>query len=39
VDSVEDHNGWKPDVEQVSHTTVGYPIIADPTSRPPSSTT
>ncbi|MGZ5405799.1 MAG: redoxin domain-containing protein, partial [Nocardioides sp.] len=25
VDSVEDHNGWKPDVEQVSHTTVGYP--------------
>lgn len=30
VDSVEDHNGWKPDVEQVSHTTVSYPIIADP---------
>ncbi len=30
VDSVQDHNSWKPDVEQVSHTTVGYPIIADP---------
>lgn len=30
VDSVEDHRGWKPDVEEVSHTTVSYPIIADP---------
>jgi len=30
VDSVEDHRGWKPDIEEVSKTTVGYPIIADP---------
>jgi len=30
VDSVQDHNSWKPDVEEVSNTTVGYPIIADP---------
>jgi alkyl hydroperoxide reductase subunit AhpC len=30
VDSVEDHKKWKPDIEQVSNTTVGYPIIADP---------
>lgn len=30
VDSVEDHNGWKPDIESYSHTTIGYPIIADP---------
>ena len=30
VDSVEDHNRWKPDIEQVSNTTVSYPIIADP---------
>jgi alkyl hydroperoxide reductase subunit AhpC len=30
VDSVEDHDKWKPDVEEVSHTTVAYPIIADP---------
>ncbi len=30
VDSVADHNKWKPDIEQVKNTTVGYPIIADP---------
>jgi thioredoxin-dependent peroxiredoxin len=30
VDSVQDHNSWKPDVEEVSKTTIGYPIIADP---------
>jgi len=30
VDSVEDHQKWKPDVEEVSNTTVDYPIIADP---------
>ena len=30
VDSVADHNSWKPDVEEVSKTTIGYPIIADP---------
>lgn len=30
VDSVEDHARWKPDVEEVSNTTIGYPIIADP---------
>ena len=30
VDSVEDHNSWKADVEEVGRTTVGYPIIADP---------
>jgi alkyl hydroperoxide reductase subunit AhpC len=30
VDSVEDHNGWKPDIEEVTHSTVAYPIIADP---------
>jgi alkyl hydroperoxide reductase subunit AhpC len=30
VDPVEDHHGWKPDIEEVSSATVGYPIIADP---------
>ena len=30
VDSVEDHNAWKPDIEEVAHASVGYPIIADP---------
>jgi alkyl hydroperoxide reductase subunit AhpC len=30
VDSVEDHVGWKPDIEEVSKTSLGYPIIADP---------
>ena len=30
VDSVEDHNAWKPDIEEVSNVKVGYPIIADP---------
>lgn len=29
VDSVEDHNGWKPDIEEFSGSTVDYPIIAD----------
>jgi alkyl hydroperoxide reductase subunit AhpC len=30
VDSVEEHRAWKPDIEEVSSTTVAYPIIADP---------
>ena len=30
VDSVQDHEGWKPDIEEVSKTSLGYPIIADP---------
>ncbi|HEU4513448.1 MAG TPA: peroxiredoxin [Nocardioidaceae bacterium] len=30
VDSVEDHAKWKPDIEEVSNTSIGYPIIADP---------
>ncbi len=30
VDSVEEHRAWQPDVEEVSNTTVKYPIIADP---------
>ncbi len=30
VDSVEDHRGWQPDIEEVSKTSLGYPIIADP---------
>jgi peroxiredoxin (alkyl hydroperoxide reductase subunit C) len=29
VDSVEDHHGWKPDIEEFSGSTVDYPIIAD----------
>ncbi len=30
VDSVADHEGWKPDIEEVSKTSLSYPIIADP---------
>ena len=30
VDSVEDHNKWRSDIEEVGRTTVDYPIIADP---------
>jgi alkyl hydroperoxide reductase subunit AhpC len=30
VDPVEDHRAWQPDIEEVSSTTVSYPIIADP---------
>jgi alkyl hydroperoxide reductase subunit AhpC len=30
VDSVEDHAKWKPDIEEVCQTSVGYPIVADP---------
>jgi peroxiredoxin (alkyl hydroperoxide reductase subunit C) len=30
VDSVEDHDRWLPEIESYNHTTVGYPIIADP---------
>ncbi len=30
VDPVAEHHRWIPDVEEVSNTTVGYPIIADP---------
>jgi len=33
VDSVQDHNSWKPDVEEISKTTIGYPIIADPAKK------
>ena len=29
VDPLEDHESWKGDIEDVSGTTVGYPIIAD----------
>ncbi len=30
VDSVEDHETWVPDINEYNHTTVDYPIIADP---------
>jgi alkyl hydroperoxide reductase subunit AhpC len=30
VDSVEDHAKWKPDIEEVSGTSLDYPIVADP---------
>jgi alkyl hydroperoxide reductase subunit AhpC len=30
VDPVEDHNKWKPDIEDVVKTSVDYPIVADP---------
>lgn len=30
VDSAEDHQRWKPDIEAYGKTTVDYPIIADP---------
>jgi alkyl hydroperoxide reductase subunit AhpC len=30
VDSVDDHRGWSPDIEQVGGTGVNFPIIADP---------
>ena len=33
VDSVEDHAKWKPDIEEVCQTSVGYPIVADPDKR------
>lgn len=29
VDSVEDHNGWKPDIVDVTGSEVNFPIIAD----------
>jgi alkyl hydroperoxide reductase subunit AhpC len=29
VDTVEDHQGWKGDIEEVARTTVDYPLIAD----------
>jgi alkyl hydroperoxide reductase subunit AhpC len=29
VDSVEDHNGWAPDIADVTGSTVNFPIIAD----------
>ncbi len=29
VDSVEDHNGWKPDIADVTGSEVNFPIIAD----------
>ena len=30
VDSAEEHEQWRPDIEAFGHTTVGYPILADP---------
>jgi len=30
VDSVADHERWRPEIEQFTSTTVDYPIIADP---------
>jgi alkyl hydroperoxide reductase subunit AhpC len=30
VDSMQDHNSWKPEAEEVSATTIRYPIIAEP---------
>lgn len=30
VDSSEEHARWKPDIEAYNHTTVDYPILADP---------
>lgn len=33
VDPVAEHHRWIPDVEAVSNTTVGYPIVADPGRR------
>ena len=30
VDSVEDHNGWAPDIADVGGTALNFPIIADP---------
>ena len=29
IDSVEDHNLWKKDIEEVQGTSVNYPLIAD----------
>ncbi len=39
VDPVESHHKWKADIETATGHTVGYPMIGDPTSRSPSSTT
>jgi alkyl hydroperoxide reductase subunit AhpC len=30
VDSVNDHHGWVKDIEETQHTTISYPILADP---------
>ena len=30
VDSIEDHNGWAPDIGEVGGTELNFPIIADP---------
>ncbi|MHA8049949.1 peroxiredoxin [Aquirufa sp. ROCK-SH2] len=30
VDSLESHNKWVPDIEEVNQTTMNFPIIADP---------
>ncbi len=30
VDSLESHNKWVPDIEEVNNTTMNFPIIADP---------
>ena len=29
IDSIEDHNLWKKDIEEVQSTSVNYPLIAD----------
>ena len=33
VDSVEDHKGWIPDINEVGGTEVNFPIVADPDHR------
>ena len=30
VDSIDDHNGWIPDINETQNTAVDFPIIADP---------
>jgi alkyl hydroperoxide reductase subunit AhpC len=30
VDPIEDHNGWVPDIEEVTGSAMNFPIIADP---------
>ena len=30
VDSLEDHNGWKGDIEETQGTALNFPLIADP---------
>ena len=39
VDPVEDHHRWVKDIEETQGTAPNYPMIGDPSSRSPSSTT